>query len=316
MDWFKEAKLGIFIHWGLYSVPGYDYVDELKTRKIQNGSEWYMNRLTSKQKHVSSIKTKEYHKENYGDSKYYDFMESFSCENFDADEWCKFIKSVSAKYIVFTSKHHDGFCMWNTKTTDKNIMNTPLKRDVLMEIKVAAKKYGLKFGVYYSWFEFNKKTTSEFIKNVVEKQLNELINVYKPDLFWFDGDWNTSSDILKSKYFVDKIHEYGGIVNGRLGNDCKLKKVNGDYDNFSDRFIPDQKMYEYFESCWTIGLSWGYLRNNIYKTPERMHEIYKKVIERNGNLLLNLGPDATGKFDKNEMDVLIELSKKLENQKR
>jgi alpha-L-fucosidase len=315
MDWFSNAKLGVFIHWGIYCVPAFDSPYCAQMRKIQNGSEWYLGRLTKTHRQSYSDKlTIEYHKKHYGDMDYYDFASMLNGSKFDADEWCKLFKSVGAKYIVFTAKHHDGFCMWNTKTTKHNITNTPLKRDVTKELRESAIKHGLKFGIYYSWMEFNKGATDSYIKTIVKPQLLELMT-YKPDLWWMDGDWIATADKWQSDKFVEAIHKRGAIINSRLGSSSPLRgkgTKGGDYDNFSDRFIPDKKMDKIFESCWTIGLSWGYNKQQKigdYKTSEKLFEIYNEVTSKNGNLLLNIAPDSNGEFDKIEKERLIGLGK-------
>ncbi len=310
MEWFADAKFGIFIHWGIYCVPAYDDIKCVRRRRTHNGSEWYLNRLTKTYRVGKSDElTKEHHKTEYKNMPYYDFKNMLTGSNFDADKWCKLFKKIGAKYIVFTSKHHDGFCMWNTKTTQNNIMNTPLNIDVLYELKKSTKKYGLKLGIYYSWMEFNKNITIKFMNNIVTPQLNELLN-YAPDLFWFDGDWSTDSKRLDSVNFVDKLHSLGIIVNDRLGKDCK----NGDYNNFSDRFIPEKKMKKKFECCYTIGYSWGYNKmqeDGDYKSVDQLYDTYKKVTKHGGNLLLNLCVDKDGNFDKTEYERLIGLSKRI-----
>lgn len=310
MEWFSKAGLGIFIHWGLYSIPAYDDVESARKRKIGNGSEWYLNRLSKTFRETKADKlTKEYHIKYYNGAHYTDFIKMFTGKKFNADKWCEFIKSCGAKYIVFTAKHHDGFCMWNTKTTDYKVTNSPLKKDVLKELREAAKKYDLKFGIYFSWMEFNKNITKKFIKSVVKPQLEEL-KQYKPDLWWMDGDWSVTHDILESNLFVEDIHKMGAIINSRLGKGSP----GGDYNNFSDRFIPDIKMDKTFECCETIGLSWGYNKmqhGSDYKSSEELFKIYQKVTNMNGNLLLNIAPDCNGQFDKIEEARLIDFSKKI-----
>jgi alpha-L-fucosidase len=310
MDWFNNANLGVFLHWGIYSVPAFDNTMCAKKRTIMNGSEWYMGRLTKTFRESYSDKlTKEYHKKNYGDMPYSDFTKSFIGKNFNADNWCKMFKEAGAKYIVITAKHHDGFCLWPTKTSQFNIKNTPLKQDVIGELKKSADKYELKFGIYFSWMEFDKSITKEFVTKIIKPQIAELIK-YKPDLFWFDGDWQTTSEKLDAANIIRVLHKNGCIVNSRLGKGDLV----GDYNNFSDRFIAAEKHEKRYESCHTIGLSWGYNKEqqeNDYKTSDELVKIYKNVTSTNGNLLLNLGPDADGNFDKIEKERFIEFGKKI-----
>jgi alpha-L-fucosidase len=310
MDWFNNAKFGIFIHWGLYSVPAYDDIECAKRRRIGNGSEWYLNRLNKTFRvGKSDTLTKEYHQKHYDDMSYSNFKTMFTGKYFNTDEWCKLFKRVGAKYIVFTAKHHDGFCLWDTKTTTNNVMNTPMKLDVLLELSKSAKKYGLKLGIYYSWMEFEHGISNKYINNIVKPQLDELLG-YEPDLFWFDGDWSVTAEKLQSDKFVNKIHKLGIIVNSRLGKDSK----KGDYENFSDRFIPDTKQKNKFECCYTIGYSWGFNRQQTkedLKSVDELYDVYKKVTRRNGNLLLNISPDRHGSLNDIEEQILIKLGKKI-----
>lgn len=317
MDWFKKVKFGVIIHWGIYSVPAFDSTHYAKYRKIQNGSEWYLQRLL-KTWRVSKgdLVTQEHHKEHYLDKdtkdkqelidSYFSFSDQFTGKSFNAEEWCKFFTSIGAKYIIFTAKHHDGFCMFETKTTEHNIMNTPLKRDVLKELREAAKKYKLKFGIYYSWLEFTSNMTKKY-KEKMFAQIEEL-KAYDPDLFWLDGDWTATAEKLESERIIEELHELGIIVNSRLGKD---KTIKGDYENYDDRYIPDEKQEEVFEACHTIGLSWGYNKEQTdkdYKTVEELKQLYHTVTSNGGNLLLNIAPDKDGNFDKIEKERLTKLA--------
>lgn len=335
MNWFDEACFGIFIHWGLWTVPAYDDIKSATRRNIKNGSEHYLGRLLKNFNELPEDKlTKVYHdlfmsqlkkkddtkidisKLKEGNSKYgkndkiktyYKFKDYLYGKSFDTDKICKQIKDTGAKYLVFTAKHHDGFCNWNTKTTEQNIMNTPLGRDVLLELRTSAKKHGLKFGIYYSWMEFTSTFTDKYIKHMWS-QLEELKS-YDPDLWWMDGDWRSTSKQLQSKKFVEYVRKTGAIINNRLG---KEPDVKGDYNNFADRYIPDKEQKERFECCESIGIGWGYNRyasKESVKSGETLYKIYKKVTSMNGNLLLNIAPDANFEFDKNELESLLSLSK-------
>lgn len=310
MDWFEKAEFGIFIHWGLYSVPAYDDPECAKNRKIGNGAEWYYSRFTKRPPRIarSDRMTKEFHQKNYGGKSYFEAFEPlFTGENFDADKWCALVRDAGARYMVITAKHHDGFCLWPTKTTPHNVMNTPLQKDVIGMLRASSAKHDLKFGIYYSWIEHNRCFTSPFIDAVVLPQLKEL-EAYRPDLFWMDGDWSIShkypATVKLVSEFVERLHKQGIIINNRLGKDAT---VRGDYDNFQDRFIPKAPLTKRFESCYTIGLSWGrnkQQKKEHYKTGKELKDVFGKVNKSNGNLLLNLGPDHTGEFDPYEMSAL------------
>ena len=310
MDWFNEAKLGIFIHWGLYAIPAYDNVECAKVRNIGNGSEWYYERLMKdKRCNISDNLTQAYHKKKYKEMEYEKFLTMFKGKNFNADQLVSKIKTTGAKYIVFTAKHHDGFCLWETKTTHYNVMNSPLKKDVLKELLLASRKYNIKFGIYYSWMEFGQSLNIKYKQEKMIPQLKELLG-YKPDLFWMDGDWIGSQEDLNSIDFVKAVHKLGAIINSRLGRN----NIGGDYENYMDRFIPIEKMERKYESCHTIGYSWGYnkqQKKEDYKTSDELLEIYHKVNNTNGNLLLNISLDEHGNFDRIEEERLIEFAKKI-----
>jgi len=144
--WYDDAKIGLSNHWGVYSVAAW-------APRVEGISyaEWYGQKM-----HEKGNPTVAYHKENYGENfKYEDFIPKFKAEAYSADDWAKFAKNMGAKYIFITSKHHDGFCLWNSKYTDRNSMKMGPKKDLLKEFFVAARKNGLKVGLYYSLMEWN-----------------------------------------------------------------------------------------------------------------------------------------------------------------
>lgn len=328
MDWFNSANFGIFLHWGIYSVDSLAF-DIDSQRQIGNGSEWYLGRLLKNYRENKADKAaKEHHLTLKSDTdmksyksiyeSYCSFRDDFDGKNFDADKWCCVFEKLGAKYIVITAKHHDGFCLFETKTTDNNIMNTPLKKDVIKELKESCKKYNLKFGIYYSLMEFvhpfglkNSYTTSvtnNYITNILYPQLKEL-EKYEPDLWWMDGNWLFKSKNVDLTSFLKRIHKRGSIINNRLPPGYK-----GDYNNFEDRHIPSIEKKEKWEHCNTIGKSWGYNKyQEKYKTAKELYKIYKEVVSKNGNFLLNLGPKANGSFDKNEFKIICEFTYYMKN---
>ena len=300
-----QDQFGIIFHWGLYSIPAYDVPKLIVKRKIQNGSEWYAKRLseTGKFRPVNGWKeTQEYHKMNYPSLKYQDFAKEFdlTSKNCDIDNWMKLCKSINAEYVIITSKHHDGYCLFETKTTDYHS-----KRNIVKEFGIAAKKYKMKFGIYYSWYEFDQNPTKHYMDSIVISQINELLS-YSPDIFWFDGDW-----IIKSQYAKKKIKNICKVLKKKniKFNDRVCDPNNGSYKVFSDRFIPKEEIKEEWEHINTIGLSWGYLqRDNIYKSSDQLLKLYKEVINKGGKFLLNLAPDKNGKIDINEEKIIKEFS--------
>ena len=181
----STQMFGVIFHWGLYSVPAFFPVND-KKRGLNNGSEWYLKRLMEKGTFRPIAKwkeTQEFHRENYNDRTYEYFKDEFKAEKWNPDEWMKLCKSVGATYVILTSRHHDGFCLWDTNTTDYNSVKSECKKDLISLFSDSARKHKLKFGVYYSWSEFGKGCTKEYLTNVVSKQIDELLT-YKPDIWW------------------------------------------------------------------------------------------------------------------------------------
>ena len=298
------TELGLIIHMGLYSVYGFDDIKSLRRRKTQNGSEWYQRRLTEKSDYrpVSGhVATKEYHKEHYGDASYYDVISQFDEDSlfWRPDVWMKAFVKRKVDYVILTAKHHDGFCLFDTKTT-----SCKSKRNIIGEFVESARKYGIKVGIYYSLCEFNVNVTKKYIEEIMLPQMAEL-RKYKPDIWWFDGHWCFSTKFahnsLKELSKLLKEDNPDVEINDRIVYDYT-------YNNFSDRHIPEVKPETKWESVQTIGISWGFCRTQErkdYKTGEELFDLYKKVKELGGKFLLNLGPQSNGIFDENEAKSLV-----------
>ncbi len=298
---------GLIIHLGLYSVPAYDDVSSARRRRIGNGSEWYLNRLIKTyRRNKGDDLTSEYHKRKYNNRNYYEFASDFKLEKFSAEEWLKLFLSVKAKYIIITAKHHDGFCLWPTKTTEYS-----LNQDIMKDLSILARKNNIKFGIYYSILEFQKSMTIKYMNNVVKEQLLELQARYQPDIFWFDGDWTMKPCHIKIfNQILDNIRNTNPniLINDRLGKNNDYKK---NIMVFADRYIPTEKLELGGNQIWqhinTIGLSWGRNRkqkSEDYKTGKELYELYLMTRKYNGTLCLNLGPNADGSFDDHEVKSL------------
>jgi alpha-L-fucosidase len=308
------SDFGIIFHWGIYAVPAYDSIKSARRRKVQNGSEWYLKRLEAdpdSYRPVSGYKaTQEFHEENFGDLSYWDFMDDLSISKIKIDKWIKLCKSVGATYVIITAKHHDGFCLFKTKTDSEDTFNI-MEIDVVEEFKKSAIKYGLRFGIYYSWLEFDEKFNNEYLNRIVIPHTNEL-RKYNPDIWWFDGDWlmtTVSGDKIISDVCKQFKKDNPNIeINDRLGKSKKRMKLledinylgNATHKVFSDRYIPKEELNIPWEHVNTIGYSWGYKsqKQSDYKTGEELYEIYSIVKELGGKFLLNLGPDSNGDLDK------------------
>jgi alpha-L-fucosidase len=270
MEWWKDARFGMFIHWGPVS---------------QKGTEisWSRGR---------EIPIDEY------DSLY----RTFNPVHFDAEEWVRLARDAGMKYIVFTSKHHDGFSMWDTEYSDYNIMHSPFKRDVVGELAAACRKYGIELGLYHStcdWYHPDFPLTSpggktrrdvsdlerytEFLKN----QSVELIQNYGPLLvMWYDVP--QEFDSIRGQGVIDHIREIQGniLVNNRSG-------APGDFDT------PEQRLGNYqddrpWETCMTIGRQWAWKPNDIVKSLEQSIQSLVRTAGGDGNLLYNVGPTPEG----------------------
>ncbi|MCF8298025.1 MAG: alpha-L-fucosidase [Saprospiraceae bacterium] len=292
MQWFKDAKLGIFIHWGIYAVNGVS-----ESWSFYNG-------------HISH---KDYLKQTDG----------FTAKNYNPEYWAKLIKESGAKYSVITSKHHDGFALWDTKFGSLNSINSAAKKDVLSPFITALRKNNLKVGLYYSLPDWSYSDYTDFTRkvkrykiadeperwnkflNYYQGQLKELRDIYNPDLWWFDGDWEHNAkewEIEKTKSILTE-NSPNVIFNSRL-------QGNGDYKTPEIGIPVVRPNWEYWELCMTMNTSWGYQpKDTFYKSPQQVIDIFVDCISKGGNLLLDIGPKADGTIPAEQVNILKELGK-------
>ncbi|MCH5600648.1 alpha-L-fucosidase [Niabella ginsengisoli] len=302
-DWFKEAKFGMFIHWGLYSVLGGTYNGHtLPDKSFKNGESWYAEWIQQR----LEVPEKEYRA----------LVKQFNHVNFDADAWIKEAKNAGMKYFVITSKHHDGFALWDSKVSTYDIASTPYKKDILGELAKACKKYGLKYGFYYSHCEdwehpggatphwTPQKTDAQFEKYWREKclpQVTELIQRYSPDLFWFDTWGDEQEKIFISDKRRDELialirkQSPKTLINGRIswlnpGNDIDfLEMMDNDY--------PSELQHRPWQTPATMVHSWGWhAKDYNWKTAAEMIGYLVNNVSKGGNYLLNIGPKPDGTF--------------------
>jgi len=278
MKWWKEAKLGVFVHWA----PA-----------VANEAPLSWGRSGRKPHHKKDNKTKGIPEQEYNNT-----YKTFNPTKFNADEWMKLFKEAGAKYFVFTTKHHYGFCMWDTKTTDFNVMNTPYGKDVVKELADAAHKHGLRIMWYYSqpdWTHplYRKELPSKaYNEKILYPQIRELMTNYgKIDGIWFDGlgkhpdTWN-SPEMLK---IIREINPKA-IVNHRLGpKDWHM----GDFDG-PERGIGRFQTNRPWETCEVIGGGWGYMGEKQAMPYRDVIQLLTRIAGNGGNLLLNTGPRADG----------------------
>ncbi len=306
--WFTDAKFGIFIHWGLYSVPAWGPVDASVYDKY---AEWYWWKLmdTSSKVHDDFV---QFHQRSYGDNfKYQDFVKDFTCDMFDPAQWAKIFKDAGAKYVVLTSKHHEGFTLWPSEHSwNWNAVDVGPHRDLAGDLIKAVRAEDLKMGYYYSLYEwFNplyRKDVGKYVDEHMLPQMKDLVNRYKPDIVWTDGEWDHPSEVWKSTEFLSWLYNESPVrekvvVNDRWGKETR--SVHGgiyttEYD-LVHAGVMDETLNHPWEECRGIGGSFGYNRNESlesYSTSEQLVHILIDKVSRGGNLLLNIGPTADGRI--------------------
>ncbi len=295
LEWFSNAKLGIFIHWGYYGVNGI-------------GESWSM-----------------YHKK----ISYADYMaqgKKFTADRYDPEAWARLFKSTGARYAVLTTKHHDGVALWNTAYSHLNVVEkTPAGRDLVEPYVKAVRKEGLKVGLYYSLCDWSHPdydvvfprpdTRSDYPQQGQDQlsewqrfvkfykgQLRELSTLFDPDLFWFDGDWEKSSEQWRAQSLKDSLLAWNPevIVNSRL-------KTHGDYST-PEQGIPVVRPEGPWEFCMTMNDNWGYYPSDTnYKPVSQIIRTFVEVIASGGNLLLNIGPRPDGSIAPEQESRLLTL---------
>ena len=294
MEWFAQAKLGIFIHWGIYAVDGVS-----ESWSFHNGYVPY--------------------------EKYMAQAERFTASDYNPQAWADLIVRSGAKYTVITSKHHDGVALWDTKADDKSLAKmSPAARDVLTPFVNAVRERGIKLGLYYSLIDWSHPDYPNIYRNgpprydITEEpgrwqkfldfndiQLQELSQAYSPDLWWFDGDWEQSAESWKAKELTDRLRAWNPsvIINSRI-------QGYGDYGT-PEIGVPVTKPRErWWELCYTINDSWGFQHKDVnFKSPQMVLRNLVDCISNGGNLLLDIGPREDGSIPEEEVRVLEELGR-------
>ncbi|MFY0627416.1 MAG: alpha-L-fucosidase [Reichenbachiella sp.] len=303
MEWWRESKFGMFIHWGVYAVPA--GIHEGKETNII--AEWIMD--------TQEISV----------SRYEEYAKEFNPTLYDADAWMKLAKEAGVKYIVITSKHHDGFSLWDSKVSDYDVMDfTPYKKDILKELAKACKKYDIKFGLYHSIMDWhhpqaqainepnyndkNAKINPEFpkyIESYLKPQLKELIENYDPAILWFDGEWikdYTHEQALDLYDFVMDLKP-DIIINNRIDKGRQgMQGMNAEGEFVGDFGTPEQEILAGasdvdWESCMTMNDTWGFDQTDEnWKSTEALIYQLIDVASKGGNYLLNIGPKASGEI--------------------
>ena len=297
-QWYKDGKFGIFIHWGVYSVPGYS--------KVGDYAEWYQNGLMN----GDSARIK-YHKEKYGNRTYYDLAKDFKAELFNPDEWAKLFEASGAKYIVLTSKHHDGFCLWPSKDANRdwgfpwNAVDVGPHRDLLGDLFKAVRKTSVHPGMYYSLYEwFNpiwKKDKSKYAIEHAWPQIKDLINTYKPDVFWTDGGWDATDSVWRSKEILAWMYNESPVKNSVVTYDRWGSGIRFHHGGvYTPEYQPNLDFEDhYWEESRGMGYSYGYNRAEDAWDYNSTQSLVLHLIDKvsgGGNFLLDIGPDGHGKI--------------------
>lgn len=331
-SWFQHAKFGIFIHWGVYSVPAWR---KLESERYASYAEWYYARVMFNEENGG----KAFHEKNYGsDFEYRDFAPLFKAELFDADFYAALIAQSGAKYAVLTSKHHDGYCLWPASNKYKrnwNSVDIGPKRDLVGELTTAVKKKGLKMGLYYSMIEWEStqthRTSSGYFlpDNIIQKhqipeeiyanevlipELKEIVNRYEPSLIFSDGgEWDLDENYAQTKEFLTWLYEESPVKNEIVVNDRFHKGmpgVHGDYYSSEYNDAEHVQNDHPWEESRGIGDSYGFNRAenwNHYNTTKDLIVELVDIVSRGGNLLLNIGPAADGTIPVVMQERLIEI---------
>jgi len=313
MQWFNEAKYGMFIHFGLYS----QLAGEWEGKTYEQYAVWIQANADIPSQVYAMLTS------------------TFNPKNFDADFIAKTAKEAGMKYIVITTKHHEGFCLWDSKYTTFDVASTPFSdRDILEELSTACKKYDLKFCTYYSiidwhhpsqernidgndrwghWGNVRMKSgkKSEYI-TYMKNQIRELVENYDTEMLWFDGDWVYWWDMASGEDLYQYIRELKPsiIINNRVSKRSVFKKDFGT----PEQEHPGESLEYPWEACYTLNNSWGFKKaDNNWKDAKTVYKKLKDINTKGGNLLLNIGPKGDGTVPKESIDILLEVGEMLKN---
>lgn len=306
--WYRDAKFGIFLHWGVFSVPSF-------------GSEWFQLywQGSHNNDYRNFVQTTE--RPNFA---YSEYAARFTAELYEPAEWAEAFAQAGAQYVVLTSKHHEGYCMWDSRdiptTWQWNVMDVGPRRDLLGDLAAAIRnttspltQQEIQFGVYHSLYEWfnplyvqdkaNNFTTTTFVDTKTMPELYDLVNKYEPSLIWSDGEWDAHSDYWNAREFLNwystkSVVAGRAVWNDRWGTDTLCQ--HGSFLTCEDRYHPDKTMPRYWEKCLSLDrTSWGYNRkaalDDYMTTQDIIHELIATVAQ-GGNLLLNIGPASDGRL--------------------
>ena len=276
MKWWLEARFGMFIHWGIYSVLG--------------RGEWAMNR------------------ERIPVSEYEELADEFRPTEYNSGEWAHMAASAGMKYMVMTAKHHDGFCMWDAAGTEFCATRTGAGRDYIGEYVEACRRHGLKVGIYYSWADWHhpdymagmrgNDAGHRWFIHTIHGHIRELMTKYgKIDILWYDGPWPYDAEGWKSERINREVRELQPHI--LINNRCHLPE---DFETPEQHITPSERPWE---ACMTMCDSWGYHAGDAnYKSADNILRALVKCCHGGGNLLLNVGPRPDGSFPEEAVERL------------
>ena len=297
MAWWHEARFGMFVHWGLYAVPA----GEWKGKKVKGIGEWIMNR--------GKIPLAEYS----------ELVKQFNPVKYNADEWVRIAKDAGMRYIVITSKHHDGFCLWDSKQTEYDVAGTPYGKDLLKPLSEACRRHGVRLCFYHSimdWRHPNYEPLPAWDKGreghqpdydkytlYMKSQLKELVQGYGPlGVLWFDGEWEKSWTHDRDLYNYVRTLQPDIVINNRVDKGRKgMQGMNKEGAFAGDFGTPEQEIPATgmpgvaWESCMTMNRTWGYKKDDHdWKSSRDLIRKLVDIASKGGNFLLNVGPTAEG----------------------
>lgn len=308
LEWFDDAKYGMFIHFGLYSQLGGEWEGKI----YKEYAEWIQSNADIPSQVYAMLTS------------------TFNPKDFDAEFIAKTAKAAGMKYIVITSKHHEGFCLWDSDYTNFDVASTPFAgRDILAELSTACKKYGLKFCTYYSiidwhhpsqernidgdnrWSQIRMKSgkKAEYI-TYMKNQIRELVENYDTEMLWFDGDWAYWWDMASGEDLYQYIRELKPsiVINNRV---AKRKIFKKDFGTPEQEHPGDLLKYRW-EACYTLNHSWGFKKNDTdWKDAKTVYNKLQDINSKGGNFLLNIGPKGDGTVPQESVDILLEVGEML-----
>jgi alpha-L-fucosidase len=331
--WFLDAKLGIFIHWGPYSVPAWaeptgelGAVEERVWFRRNSYAEWYRNTIR-----FEDSPARRHHRATYGDAPYDDFLDAWSAERFDPAEWVALFARTGARYVIPTTKHHDGIALWDAPGTgSRNAVRRGPRRDLVRELADASRRQGLRFGAYYSggldWgvSDLPRIDTAAAVRAVrpndaayaayAYTHVRDLIDRYRPDILWNDIEWPDAGKHDLSLGLAELLRHFYATVPEGLVND-RWGATHRDFRTSEYQAHRESESSAAWEHCRGIGLSFGYNRvedATHMLTGDQLVRHFADVVSRGGNLLLNVGPTAEGEIPAGQRAALEYLGRWVE----